>query len=223
MVWPVYQASGFGKYFLNGNYVGWKNAVRQYWDTNIPPEEKGRIEALAGGFSTYDFSLKFIKDFGPLAEQEMVHEFRTEKGIKEIAAFSMIRNQLFIVHQDLKNLIEALEPGLHQFWPMKISMPRGKTYPEPYFGLRIGQFLDSFRPDASDPSSIEHMKTYHRVVSDTKQRTRGLSLDAAAIGSAHLWRERHLSKPNVFISDELQAKAAAAGLQFPKHYPVKVV
>jgi len=222
MVWAIHHASGFGKFFLNGDYVGWEDAVRQYWDTDIPLEEKRRIEARWGGFSTYDFSMKFIEDFGPLTERELVKEFRTEKTVKEIAALAKISNQVPIVHEDLKDVIEDIEPNVHQFWPITISMPRGKTYPEPYYGMRIGQFVDSFRPEQSAENAFQQRKAIY-LSSDTKEKTSGLAFSGEEIGARHLWREKKLSKPNIFMSDALQAKIAAKGLQLPKHFQAKVV
>ncbi|MEL6510774.1 MAG: DUF1629 domain-containing protein [Pseudomonadota bacterium] len=133
MVWAIHQASGFGKYFLYGERVGWKEGLKAYWDAQ---EAQGK--PVDRGY--YEVSRKFTFDDGPLADVELVKEFRTEKGIKEIAAMAEITSQLLIVHQALKELIEALEPDVHQFWPMKISMPRGKVFP----GLTSGFGLANF-------------------------------------------------------------------------------
>ena len=111
---------------------------------------------------------------------------------------------------------------MHQFWPITISMPREKTFPEPYYGMRIGQFLESFCPEQSAENSFEQRKT-HYYSSDTKEKTSGLAFSSAEIGARHLWREKKLSIPNIFMSDALQAKIAAKGLQLPKHFQAKVV
>ncbi|MEL6596039.1 MAG: DUF1629 domain-containing protein [Pseudomonadota bacterium] len=200
---------------MSGDYVGWEEGLKAYWDAQ---EAQGKPVDR----NSYHVVRKFIFDEGPLADWELVKEFRTEKGIKEIAAMAETTNQLLIVHQALKELIEALEPDVHQFWPMKISMPRGKVFPEPYFGLRIGQFLNSFRPDESAEGSVRQRGSGYFCY-DTKRHTAGLAFSDQVIGGKHLWREQDLVKPNIFMSDALQQRAAEAGLQLPKHFQAQVV
>ncbi|MEL6508580.1 MAG: DUF1629 domain-containing protein [Pseudomonadota bacterium] len=215
MVWAIHQASGFGKYFLYGERVGWKEGLKAYWDAQ---EAQGKPVDR----DYYDVSRKFTFDDGPLADVELVKEFRTEKGIKEIAAMAKTSNRLLIVHQALKELIEALEPDVHQFWPMKISMLRGKVFPKPYFGLRIGQFLNSFRPDESAEGSFDDRGSSYNSY-DTKRDTAGLAFSGQVIAGKHLWREEKMRRPNIFMSDIMQQRAADAGLQLPKHFQAQVV
>ena len=44
-----------------------------------------------------------------------------------------------------------------------------------------------------------------------------------AIGLAHIWRETHLLRPEIFISDILQARLTQAGLRVPKHFKMNDV
>jgi len=132
-----------------------------------------------------------------------------------------IANKLLIVHQDLKEMIEELEPGILQFWPVEIVMPRDEVYPETYFGMRIGRFIDSFQPEQSDEGSFHKRELYYG--SDTKKATAGLAMSQSIIGDAQIWREKRLGIPNIFISNALQQKILDAGLQRPKHYQTKVV
>jgi len=70
MVWAVHEASGFGKFFLNGDYVGWKEGLQDYWDA-IGADDDAR--------NTFSVARKFSEDFGNLQEAEMVRRFKTEK------------------------------------------------------------------------------------------------------------------------------------------------
>ncbi|KJZ20683.1 imm11 family protein [Loktanella sp. S4079] len=212
MVWAVHEASGFGKFFLNGDFVGWKEGLQKHWD-EIGADDDAR--------NTFSVARKFTEDFGPLEDVEMVKQFETKKNVKEIAALAEITNKLLIAHQSLKEIIEEAEPGIHQFWPMEIVMPREKIYPESYFGMRIGQFLDSFQPDESDEASFHDSPLYFG--SDTKKATAGLAMSPSIIGDAQIWREKRIRRPNIFISDALQQRILDAGLQLPKHYQTMVV
>lgn len=212
MVWAVHEASGFGKFFLNGDYVGWEEGLQNHWN-EIGADDDAR--------NTYLISRKFTEDFGPLEDVEMVKKFKTEKIIKEIAALAKTTNMLLIAHQSLKEIIEEVEPGIHQFWPMEIIMPRDKVYPETYFGMRIGRFIDSFQPEQSDEGSFHKRALYYG--SDTKKATAGLAMSQSIIGDAQIWREKRLGMPNVFTSNALQQKIVNAGLELPKHYQARVV
>lgn len=60
---------------------------------------------------------------------------------------------------------------------------RGEAYPKPYYGLRIGQFLNSFRPDESSEGSYEERNGRYRVFIPTKSYNSGLAMSLEVIGS----------------------------------------
>ncbi|MBM1690689.1 hypothetical protein [Sulfitobacter geojensis] len=51
----------------------------------------------------------------------------------------------------MKTEIEALEPGVHQFWPLAIK--RKNAYPGSYFGFVCGQWIDTFYRAEGNPES----------------------------------------------------------------------
>ena len=57
------------------------------------------------------------------------------------------------VSETLRDIVEDLEPGVHQFWPIEITTPDG-PYPGKYFGLAIGRSIKSFSEDDTDPSAL---------------------------------------------------------------------
>lgn len=119
-------------------------------------------------------------------------------------------------------IIEGLEPGVHQFWPIKITMPTGETYPKQYYLLRIGRFLDSFVPQESDVQAYKESEWGdYRVSIPNKKNYTGLAVSEAAIGRSHLWRERLLLDPDILISDVLHSEITTAGLKMPKLHKLK--
>ena len=128
----------------------------------------------------------------------------------------------------LKALIEELEPGVHQFWPLRIVQPKGEPFSEAYFGIRIGRFMDSFVADQSDPKVFLEQVT---IVGETQftafDRSRNgyakLALSSEIIGNGHLWQETRLWGPLLCISDRLQSEITARGLRIVKHYQLKSV
>ncbi|MEJ2020381.1 MAG: hypothetical protein P8X51_19625, partial [Maritimibacter sp.] len=144
--------------------------------------------------------------------------------VKSFGSLIHLPNRLVAVDEALKTIIERLEPDLHQFWPIRIIMPNGDTYPETYYGLRIGQRLDSFDPDASDEGVWDvSIGGIYQVYLPRKKYYEGLALSAEKIGKAHLWREVKLVTPDLYFSDALMAEIKKAGLRLPKSFRLKTV
>lgn len=75
----------------------------------------------------------------------------------------------------MKDLLERIDPGMHQFHPVRITMPRVVEYPEPYHVLVIGRFLDAFVPEKSDEEAWERSELIgcYSSVSPAKKTSTG--------------------------------------------------
>src|SRR5262245_43743289 len=75
MVGGVVQPGGLGDFFPNGDYVGWEEGIKRYFD-----EEMSAGQRAAFGNShinyRYEISRKFTEDRGPLEPHECPLEFR---------------------------------------------------------------------------------------------------------------------------------------------------
>jgi hypothetical protein len=134
-----------------------------------------------------------------------------------LGSFIKLTNGLLAVDEPLRDIIEELEPGVHQFWPMQITMPKDVAFPKPYHALVIHNHLDAFRSEESAPGSwaleggIPGLFTYRNI--------KGMAMSLDAIGSKHLWREKSVQRPDILMSDALKARIDAAGLKIPpQHY-----
>lgn len=134
----------------------------------------------------------------------------------------------------MKDLIEGLEPGIHQFRPLTLLQPNSEIFPGTYFTMIIGQFRDSFFPDPETEGELWTRFSYLdadkvrkftgsyscKAVSD-KSFAR-LSFSSSAIGGAHLWRERNLLHcGDFFISDALHDAIRRAKLKVPPMFKVR--
>ena len=218
----MHEPTNFGEFFPDGDYVGREEALREYYD-QMSDEEK-KLRGMVKWFSLTGFSKKYNRDFGPMTDAECPKEFLTVKSYKTLGSLLQTTNRLLAIDQSFKDILEELEPGVHQFWPIEIRMPRNKTYPGTYFGLRIGQFLDTFNPDHSNDGcyNIRGYENY-RGIAPTKKAITGLAVSKNSVGNAHLWREQKLTQPDIFMSDTLQHRATEAGLRLPKHFQLKEV
>lgn len=223
MVTGITSPSGFGDYSPHGEYVDWDVRLKNYYDHEMSEAEKAEM-GMQERILYSKFANKFLDDKGPVKPHEWPMEFRTRVTYPSLASLIMLPDRLLAVDETLKGLIEELEPSVHQFSPLRIVMPKGKEYPQQFYVMVIRQFVDSFSPDRSEEGSW-----YRRefglcfVQVSTRQAYEGLALSKQLFGSSHLWRERWLKNPNIFVSDRLQAAIAGLGLRIPKHYSLKAV
>ena len=247
MVWGMNLPSGFGEFFPMGNFEAhidfeaddWYHRLNAYHKEQTPEEQKRLFDYGKGDGASYagHVSEKFISErgtvlglgntsFGPIEPHEPPRSFVTEKGYKSLGSLIMLNDRILAVDEALKAIIERLEPGVHEFFPIEIRMPSNKVYPGRYYTLFVGQYFDSFSPgDSLEESFRDYGPDYpnHYTHEKSKKGVTGLALAKAAFGSAHLWRERAFREWLVCFSDELQAEIADAGLRIPKHYSMKEI
>lgn len=214
MVWGMVSPSTFGDFFPDGDYVGWEEDLSDFFDNTMPAEQK----VLFDDVSLYIFyvSQNFknepgvrrsgLPPFGPIAAHEAPKRFETEKSYSSLGSLIKLTSQILAVDEFLKDLIEGIEPNTHHFFPIEIVMPRKRIYPKKYFVMAIGQYLDSFSPEQSDPASWRRNGVRHYIIEETKKAMSGIALSKRALGSAHLWRERSITNPLVCFSDQFKSE-----------------
>jgi hypothetical protein len=236
MTWGLVEPAGFGQFFLDGDFVGWDEALKDHFFNGLSDEERekykwqGRDDVFDLPHYISEVSQKFIVNLqlhrlDPPQSQECPDEFAVERTrVKSFGSLVKLTNRLLAVDASLMAIIEGLEPGVHQFWPIKITMPTGETYPKQYYVLRICRFLDSFVPQESDVQAYDESEWGdYRVSIPNKKNFTGLAMSEAAIGGSHLWRERLLLYPDVLFSDALHSEIKKAGLKMPKLHKLKDV
>ncbi len=223
MAWALKNPEGFGDYWPKGDYDGWDEQLEDYVHNELSEEEKAKVW---DGYriKKLNFSEKFIKNLGAVMPQESPPGYQTEKSYTKLSSMIKIANRMVVVDESLKGIIEQVEPGIHQFFPFKITMPRGKEYPVHYYILVIRQFIEAYIPTQN--TLIRRLRpsdSRFYAKSDTKKIYNQFQLSKKAIGSAHLWRDTRMRSPNIFISDTLQAAIAEAGLKIFRHHQVNEV
>ena len=222
MVWGIEMPGSFGDFFPGGEYVGYGERLKAYYDNEMSDEEKTAI-GMQDRLLLSLFTAKFTADKGLLKPHECPHEFRLRETRQSLGSLIKLSERLPAVDGNLKDIIERLEPSVHQFWPIKITMPKDKEYPVQYYGMVIRFILDSFVPEKSDDGTWEAMGQGYVRFAPKKSVYSGLAMSSEKIGASHLWRERKLRAPQVYLSDLLQAEITKAGRRVPKHYKMKEV
>jgi len=222
MVWGLVDPNGFGDFFPYGDFVGWEEEIKRYFDEEMSAERRA-------AFGDWDVryrgtvSSKFTQDQGPLAPHERPLEFRLQETRKSLGSLLLLTDRLRAVDATLMQIIERLEPGVHQFWPLRISLPKGGEYPVRYHGLIIRRFIDSFVPEQGGVHQVSKGSVAYFANGPTKKDYGNLTVLQSAVSGFHLWRERRLLTPEVFFSDDLQAEIARHGLRIPRHHRLKAI
>lgn len=160
----------------------------------------------------------------PVEPHEWPAEYVFERAYKREAAIIMGPNRMFAVVAPLRDIIERLEPGVHQFNPIRVVLPGGDEHPVQHFMMIVGRWLDAFRLDDSDPNCLTRVSTGSPVVgANYKQAFQGVAMSSAEIGNAHLWCERRLRPATFYMSDALKEEITRAGLRLPPHYKMRVI
>jgi len=117
---------------------------------------------------------------------------------------SAYKGALF-VSPAFRELVERLEPGVHQFLPVRLET-RGKTVAEMFYFV-VCQRLDALDRNACVPPLEEGQ----RVWSGVSKPGDKLVLDGRRIAGRHVWHDVHNSSR--FMSKALRDACDAAGLE----------
>ena len=173
MVWGMLLPSGFGDFSPQGSFEGDDKNGNELWGERLKDQCRAQTpdvqKALFDNDKRYpevDYPFfvgyKFINEpgtrawgepenppFTPVLPKEAPRSWMTKKSHQALGSLIEFHSRIVGVNEPLKDVIERLEPRVHQFFPLEIRKPRGKVYPGSYYTLLIGQYCDSFSPDQS--------------------------------------------------------------------------
>lgn len=151
-----------------------------------------------------------------LCSEEMPRTLVLNKTRKSWPDAFFAPNALMVVRQPAKAIIEKLDPGVHQFFPLIIQTKRGIEIPGPWFAMNVSEHRDAIvrtkgfgtRLISQDQLGISYE---HKDVTVDPQK---LSPDL------NLWRDARVNM-SLLGSDTLVAALKAAKLRFFKSFPAK--
>jgi hypothetical protein len=230
MVCGMLGSSSFGQFRPDGRVEmdeqtyqeRWRERLQKYYEEQTPEEQKRLFDYADDGrhspafYYSLSVSKKFDSELGAIVEPGFPpispiepHEpprSYTTRPYKKLGSFIALAT--WAVDEDLKEIIERLEPGIHEFFPIKIIISAdGKLFPKKYYSIRIGKYLDSFVSRGEDGNKVEWSK---------------LCFSKDIFNGCHLWKERKIPALTCF-SDELMTQIKDADLLLSKVYKMKEV
>ena len=135
---------------------------------------------------------------------------------------------LRLASERFRDLVEALEPDVHQFFPVKMVRKSGAPISLPYFLLNVAQSFDCIIPEKSDlawrvtsspAGSIQREPLRYQVINSHD----GLVLKKDVVRGRHMFRSQGKLplKGCLFFSNELMTKVTEAGLKGVWNHPTR--
>lgn len=116
-----------------------------------------------------------------------------------------------LVDQRFKDAVEALEPGVHQFFPIALEWKDGTPTGSRYW------FNPCNRLDAIDRE--RSTKPFRNKVMQSGPGE--IVFNRSRIGGCHVWKDKFVSGNRPFLTDTLKARldeSGTTGLSFEHHY-----
>ncbi|NIZ60953.1 hypothetical protein DL239_08195 [Sedimentitalea sp. CY04] len=224
MVYGFDTPSTYGKFFPEAE-------MPDYWEHL----EQRFNDMSADGATAHEFFSQFKSDFTRdcLHGLQAIDEDLLPKGFVLAKPYKALGDVVLLglgvaVTARFRELIEKLEPGRHQFRPIKIIQRSGETYSSEYFTLRVLTALDAWDRERSDPGSWKKSVRIAKMRAPLGDHAHGIALSRSVIGDHHIWRgfvsqETGISGFDYYVSDSLKAAIDQAGLKTPPMYQLKEV
>ncbi|QDG76858.1 DUF1629 domain-containing protein [Labrenzia sp. PHM005] len=127
---------------------------------------------------------------------------RIEWSNKKHPPYDVFRLEgLIVVSDTVKDIIEELEPDVHQFFPIAVVYKDGSLARQMYF-FNICNRLDTMDRERATV-------TFDRVF--WRPETGDFAFSKAAIGARHAWKDKHLSY-GLFLSDAAKTRMEQSGV-----------
>jgi len=200
--------------------------------TNVQGEDYS--DGLQKWIEDYEWKNSLNKPDGlPLPLEFAPHTVRLTKGNELFDATNYIGMDL-LYSERFRQAVEDIEPGVHQFLPVKVIGVDGDPYPGQWWSFRICQLIDAVNPvlgglrrqdpgyappdeytwviktgwRKGDPVEPDDSDVYCRFALEPRKKL--AVYKDRIVGRAAWWDSRHR---RIFFSDELMARIEQDGLE----------
>lgn len=148
----------------------------------------------------------------PALPEEVPKELVLDKPRRSFPDALSAREALMVVREPVRAIIDRLDPGVHQFFPIRIRTKRGIENEGPWFTMNVTAKQDSIMLERSRYIRSEYrpdlLNSFH-----ASSTTKDIVIDPARQTRLHLWREKCFIN-SLLGSDALVVELKARNLTF---------
>lgn len=171
-----------------------------------------RFPVGVGNKKTSELLFLFHSWERPLRPEELPYVIIPEKPRKSWPDSFRITNSLLVVRDPVRSVIEELDPGKHQFFPVAFQTKRGKEIEGPWFIMFVHAKQDSIVMERSRINkSISAPDKLNSFYSSTTSKD--IVVAPARQSGLNLWSEQKFRR-SLLGSDELMARLDEEKLSF---------
>jgi len=111
----------------------------------------------------------------------------------------------------LKDIVESVEPGVHQFHEVPVFMPSGEPAPMRYFAAIIGHIATDQVVVEASTIGPGNPKGFSKIKAPTPQDHNKIAIDRAKTPGWHLWDSWDIYL-TLTVSDRLREKIIGSGV-----------
>lgn len=219
MTMILHAPNGFGRYRPDAEFVDEVEKLRAEFDRTASAEQTENYDV-----SFFDFRKKnrlVTKHATERAKSfQRFSQLTLEFRVKDYADLMM--DGLLMVSAPIMEIVERLEPDVHQFWPIDFRTRGGKVVSDTsYYAMLVLQSRDAFRPEESIEGSVFQTGSYSphwHIHGHKRALLEGVAIDASATNGAHLWYEPRILSEAYFLSDELGMELKKQGFKLPPKF-----
>ena len=164
-----------------------------------------------------DISGIWMTGRGILNPSEMPKTIIIKKRKRPPPAVFCSSGAIIICQERLKSILDELDPGLHQFIPIRIEYPSGEGPEDQFFILNVHHMQDTIIDEKSKadigPLMPNNSNRHYRLVFGFARKDGDITVDKSKLSSVNLWREP--AYPGLYMmSDALKQKLKRENLDF---------
>lgn len=179
--------------------------------------------AVQGGYGAEYNGIFRGKPGGPI-DVEKAHPYLiVEKSRPELPDMFWGTDAILVVSGAYRDIIEKLDPGIHQLWPIEMRRKRKGPYPGRWYGLNIRPRAASIQVDGSETWIATGSKTLGTPDRIVVRNSFKVAVRKDDLPDVNLWWDDGLDEPVILCSDALRDAVVEAGLKSIPMIRAKVV
>ena len=170
-------------------------------------------DALKRGYGA-EYNSMFRGNLGTPIELDKVPSYVVvRKPRPELPDMFWGQASLLVVSGAYHDIIERLDPGLHQMWPIEMRRKRKGPYPGRWYGLNIRPRAKAISPAESDTKIAKGSERLGTPDHIRVQNSFKVAVRKDALPDVNLWWDDGLDGPVILCSDALRDAVVAEGLK----------